>query len=573
MAEGIDLSLSGLASGFDWKSLVDQLVEVERAPQVRMYTEQQGILTRKTAYDSVTTQLGVLKNRVDDLNDSELFDARLAASSDDEIATVNASAGAALGTYTFNVTQRAAAAVQLGTTNAGGSLSATTDVSGVVLGNASFPRAITDGTFMVNGKQITVSTADSLQDVFDDISTATGGDVAGTYDPVTDRISLTSLSDTTIVLGSATDTSNFLSVTRLSNNGTDTVASSSSLGSANLSATLTSANLSTAITDGGGTGKFKINGVEITFDDGVDTISDVLGRINSSDAGVTASYDAVNDRFLLTNKVTGDLGVALEDVSGNFLAATGLSGGALQRGKDLLYTINSGGQLSSHSNTITEDSSGIEGLSVTALAENKVVTISVSSDTDKISKAISDFVDAYNKAQSIIDTNTASTTDSAGKVTAGTLAGESEAYTIASDLRRMVTATFASLTGTIKRLEGLGITTNGDNNNLAISDTDKLEEALSGSLSEVRALFTNSTDGLAVKLADYLENTVGDDGTLPAKQDNLDKQVQSLTDQITEQERWVQNNRAQLVATFVAMETAQANINQQLQYLSRINAG
>ena len=28
---GIDLSLSGLASGFDWKSFVDQMVQVERA--------------------------------------------------------------------------------------------------------------------------------------------------------------------------------------------------------------------------------------------------------------------------------------------------------------------------------------------------------------------------------------------------------------------------------------------------------------------------------------------------------------------------------------------------------------
>ena len=197
----------------------------------------------------------------------------------------------------------------------------------------------------------------------------------------------------------------------------------------------------------------------------------------------------------------------------------------------------------------------------------------MSSDTDAISTVITDFIEAYNKAQSIIDTNTASTTDATGKVTAGTLAAESEAYSIASDLRRMVTATFSSLTGTIKRLEGLGITTNGDNNNLSLSDSDKLDEALANNLSEVKSLFTNSTDGLAVQLAAYLENTVGDDGTLPTKQDNLDTQVESLTDQINEQERLVQSNREQLIATFVSMETAQQNINQQLQYLSRINAG
>ncbi|NUQ47955.1 MAG: hypothetical protein HUU22_18230, partial [Phycisphaerae bacterium] len=286
----IDLALSGLASGFDWKSLVDQLVEVERTPQVRMYTEQQAILARKTAYDSVSTQLSVLKNRVDELNDDDLFDSRLASSSNEDTATVSAAAGTALGTYLFDIKQLATAAVQRGTSNIGSALSLSTDVSGVELATAPFSRAITAGTFTINGKQITVSTSDSLQDVFDAISTATSGDVTGTYDPLTDKISLTSASNATIVLGSATDTSNFLSVTRLSNNGTATVTSAAALGAVDLSSTLDDANLSTAISDGGSTGKFKINGVEITFDAETDTFSDVLTRINSSDAGVTASY-------------------------------------------------------------------------------------------------------------------------------------------------------------------------------------------------------------------------------------------------------------------------------------------
>jgi len=36
----MELGLSGLASGFEWKSVVDQLVEVERAPQRRARREQ-----------------------------------------------------------------------------------------------------------------------------------------------------------------------------------------------------------------------------------------------------------------------------------------------------------------------------------------------------------------------------------------------------------------------------------------------------------------------------------------------------------------------------------------------------
>ena len=264
----------------------------------------------------------------------------------------------------------------------------------------------------------------------------------------------------------------------------------------------------------------------------------------------------------------GDIGIALQDVTGNFLAASGLSGGTLQRGKDLLYTVNNGGQLSSRSNTITEDSSGITGLSVTALTEG-TVTVQVASDTAKIKKAITDFIDDYNKVQALIDTSTASTTDAKGKVTAGTLAGEGDAYGIAADLRRFVTASLSSATGTIKRLEGLGITTNGDDNKLALSNSAKLDTALANNLNEVESLFTHSTEGLAAKLTAYLERTVGDEGSLTKKKDNLDKQVLAIDDQITDQERQVQANRSQLITSFLAMEQAQQQINQQMQFLSQ----
>src|SRR4029079_1784095 len=134
----------------------------------------------------------------------------------------------------------------------------------------------------------------------------------------------------------------------------NTVSSSSKLGVLQLGAVLSSANFATAISDGGaGTGEFKINGVSINYDASTDNTANVIDRINNSAAGVNASYDAVNDRLVLTNKTTGDLNIALQDVTGNFLAATKLSAGSLSRGKNLLYTIDGGGELASYSNTIT----------------------------------------------------------------------------------------------------------------------------------------------------------------------------------------------------------------------------
>src|SRR6185503_19385116 len=115
-----------------------------------------------------------------------------------------------------------------GATNIGSPISSTNDVSGIVLSSAGFSTAVTAGRFTVNGQQITIETTNSLQDVFMAIETATGGNVTASYDSTTDSITLSSAGQ--IVLGSATDTSNFLRVAKLYNNGTGTITSSGSLG-------------------------------------------------------------------------------------------------------------------------------------------------------------------------------------------------------------------------------------------------------------------------------------------------------------------------------------------------------
>ncbi len=546
--------------------MVDQLVEVERAPEYTLRQEQLDIQERNNAYTSIKTELTSLQSRVTTLQDTSLYDSRTVSASDATYARATVSTGTALGTFNFNITQLATASRMLGAANVGSPISATSDVSGITLADAGFSTAVTAGTFTVNGKQITIATTDSLQDVFDNISAATGGAVTGSYDPGTDKFTLTSSSGP-VVLGSSTDTSNFLQVARLYNNGTTSTTSAGALGGVRISASLASANLATAVSDGGsGAGEFKINGVSITFNATTDTAQSVLDRINNSTAGVTASYDTLNDRLLLSSKATGDMGFALEDVTGNFLAATGLSGGALERGNNLLYTVNGGDELVSQSNSINEASSGITGLSVTALKEG-AVAITVETDTEKIKSAINGFVDAYNRVQSIIDTNTASSTDAKGVVTAGTLANEGDADDIASSLRNLAFSTITGLSGALDHLSDLGIQTSGDDNKLTLDDTEALDSALGNNLSSVRQLFADETNGLGKRLADFLDKTIGDDGTLVAHQTTLTNQSSSITTQIAELERIVQANKEEMTAKFVAMETAQANLNQQLQYL------
>ena len=562
----MDLGLSGLASNLDWRTLVDQLSNAERVPQTRLRTDQSTIARQNAAYAAIQTSLESLQTRVQSLNSTALFDTRSTTTSDEKMSSATASAGATIASYAFNVTRLATAAKRVGTSDVGSSLNATNDVSGLLVSAAPFATTVTTGTFTVNGKQITIGASDTMQTVFDNIQAATGSEVAASYDSVADRITLSSANP--IVLGSATDTSNFLQAAKLNNNSSGTVTSTTQLGVVKLSGALSSANFTTPIADGGtGTGDFKINGVSITFTM-ADTVTGVLKRINDSPAGVTASYDAVNDRFVMANKVTGDIGVALEDVAGNFLEASGLTTGTLARGQNLLYTVDGGGQMTSQTNTITETSSGITGLSVTALATG-ASTITVASDTTVIKTAINDFIAEYNKVQSIIDAQTASTTDAKGKVTAGILANEGDADDIGTRLRRAVTGEVSGLAATLNQLEDLGILSNGTDNSVKLDKEAKLDKALAENLTTVRNIFADSSNGLAKKLNTYLESIIGDSGSLITRQANNTKQSAAIDVQIADLERIVLSNRDRMLQSFVAMETAQSNANQQLSFLKQ----
>jgi flagellar hook-associated protein 2 len=542
------------------------MIQVQRAPEQRLQTEQNQLQQQNNAFNSIKTQITVLSQRVDALKDPALFGARAATVANAAMATVSSTGASPLGTFTLDVTQLATAAKQKGATNIASAIAATSDVSGVVLGSAGFATDITAGTFTVNGKQIIIANTDSLQSVFDQISTATGGTVTGSYDATNDKIVLNSSSE--IILGTATDTSNFLAVTKLTNNGTGDIESGAALGGVKKAKVLVDANFATAISDGGsGTGEFKINGISINFSQAKDSVQNVIDRINSSAAGVTASYDSVNDRFVLTSKTTGDQGIALEDVTGNFLAATGLTTGTLEHGKDLLYSIDGGGQLSSKSNTISSDSSGMDGLSISVL-DKGTTTFTVSSDSAKIKTAITDFITEYNNLQKLIDTNTASTTDASGKVTAGLLAQDNDAADIASSLRSMITAQFGNGLS-IKNLEDLGIKSNGNDDTIELDDESKLDAALADNLTGVTNIFTDKTEGLGVKLAAFIDKTTGDDGTLIAHQKTLTDQISDIDTQVSDIERYLSDQKDTMTAKFVAMEQAQATINQQLQYLQK----
>ena len=74
-------------------------------------------------------------------------------------------------------------------------------------------------------------------------------------------------------------------------------------------------------------GSFTVNGVSIAWQN-TDTLTTIINRINSSTAGVVASYDSSNDRMTLSNANTGNQSISLADnapTGSGLLKALGVS--------------------------------------------------------------------------------------------------------------------------------------------------------------------------------------------------------------------------------------------------------
>ena len=146
--------------------------------------------------------------------------------------------------------------------------------------------AIVDGSFMLNGETINVATTDTLNDVVDRINQSNTG-VTATFNAATEQIDF--IQDT---LGSAPtidiqgDTSNFIEATKLD----------SAIVTPGIDPQTEQAIRDVPALSAISNGSILVNGESISISRANDSLSDVLDRINQSDAGVTATFNATTQR-------------------------------------------------------------------------------------------------------------------------------------------------------------------------------------------------------------------------------------------------------------------------------------
>ncbi|MEZ4523598.1 MAG: flagellar filament capping protein FliD [Thermomicrobiales bacterium] len=197
-------------------------------------------------------------------------------------------------------------------------------------------------------------------------------------------------------------------------------------------------------------GTLTINGVEVDYDPAVDSLNDIISRINGSDAGVTATYDAAGDALVLSNRKQGGTLIDLAD-TGDFLASVGLDNPATQAlGQSAKFTVN-GTTYYANSNSV---SNAVPGLNLTLKGETTSnVTASVTTDVSGAVTKIKNFVEKYNEALGQITFQTRANADG----DRGELAGDSTIRSIRDSLRRFITSPAEGVDGSYTTFASIGL--------------------------------------------------------------------------------------------------------------------
>jgi flagellar hook-associated protein 2 len=159
--------ISGLASGFDWRNMIDEIMKIEHRSVDLFEARKQEYEEKLAEWQSINTELLSLKKAAGDLKDPEDFSVFTATMSTDrstveasDLLSVAATSNASTGSCSIRITQLATAQ----------KLSSNSFLS--------ITEALGDscaGDILVNGAAITISELDSLSSVRDKINNANSG--------------------------------------------------------------------------------------------------------------------------------------------------------------------------------------------------------------------------------------------------------------------------------------------------------------------------------------------------------------------------------------------------------------
>jgi flagellar hook-associated protein 2 len=194
------------------------------------------------------------------------------------------------------------------------------------------------------------------------------------------------------------------------------------------------------------------------------------------------------------------------------------------------------------------------------------VNLSVTRDTTTAATAVQTFVDAYNSLNKTISTLTAFDVD---KETQSALTGDATTRNIQNTMASALRV-FVSSNSAIQSLADIGISTNYKDGTLDL-DMDKLNNALSGNLTDVTKLFTGD-NGLAGQVSSATDGILGGNGktgSLEISQESIQDTIDDLQDQYNSMQDRINATINTYRQQFVQLDSMVAQMNSMSDYLTQ----
>lgn len=379
-----------------------------------------------------------------------------------------------------------------------------------------------------------------------------------------------------------------------------------------------------------------INGktIEVEKDASVSSIIEAIN--NDPDMGVSVSYMANSDKFVITAKAEGASGEIKLGNPSNSTDITNILFGSIKdadieagKGQDAIVTVQYAGSseqvnLVRSSNSFTQDGLNITLKGTFGVYENKAgvkaaddkidinanaeagneITFESKANTDSLLTTIKDMVAAYNEIVDLVnglastkpDRDYAPLTDEQKeemteeqiekwekKAKEGILFGDDLMRGLSSDLRFVISGSFVGELSQIGITEANGYSSNGK----LVIDENKLKNALESEPDKVAKLFTDKDNGLMSnmkKVTDSYAKTWGTKGSLIQRagseasaisltDNDLYKSMKDIDDIIKQLQARLKSEQDRYIAQFTRLETAIAQMNSQSSYLSSMSGG
>lgn len=558
LGDAAPVSFPGIASGIDYNSIIEKYTADTLQQEKPDQSEINSLNSQNTAILKIQNLIGAVQDSLTALSNPALFDAFKPTVSNTANGTPAATATQisgqtpVAGTYIINAQTAATATSIVNNPNANGTLSLVQPLDNAGTAITASNGTGANGIFTINGVEVnynvatqTIGNAGIPGTIVGDINAALAANDGGSATlNANGTVTLTGVTS----IGSGADSGNLEQVLKLDTAQivAGTVTSSSDIAGLNQNTVLNqnnNAGFATAVT----AGTFTINGVQFTVDPTKNSLSDLITKINSSAAGVTATYNTETSSLTLTSNTPGPQSILLgagSDTS-NFLTAAGLKTGTTSAGTQasLTYTNAQGAQTTVYSAT-DDFTSAIPGIDLKVSQSSPALppgseyySVTVAPDPTQAEAAINKFITAYNAAIQELNKDTLAPTVSASKDAStglqtgtssggGVLYGNFQVSGLRDQLVGLVSGFIPSGSTSYNSLQSVGIlldtnsqtvgaqdandsadsndtsdTSSGQNNSLSVNatsgqlqalDTTTFEAAYAANTSAVQSLFTLS---------------------------------------------------------------------------------